>query len=123
MVGTSMVTHLRRVSGRYSILRETDPQRIEDFFYHYRNLVYVRRKYYSLSNALLFFGKSTTEAMQALFAKDHRLLRAKTIMRAIISGLVFQASDKPIGPAQVALKDNALIDGDAIASTLPASPR
>ena len=123
MVGKSMVTHLRRVSGRYSILREIDPHRIEDFFYHYRNLVYVRRKYYGLGNALLFFGKSTIEAIQALFARDHRFLRAKTIMRAIISGLVFQASDKPIGPAQVALKDNALIDDGAVASTRPLSSR
>ncbi len=123
LVGQSLVTHLRQVSGRYSILREVDPQQISDFFYHYRNLVYVRRKYYGLVSALLFCGKSTTEAIRALSAKDHRLLRAGTIMRAIVSGILFKASDKPIGPAQVALKDNPLLGAVADAPTGVATPR
>ncbi len=107
LVGKSIVAHLRQVSGRYSILRETEPARIESFFYHYRNLIYVRRKYYGFANAFLFFCKSASEAIEALFAKDHRILRAATIMRAIVSGLFFRPGDKPIGPPELALRDDA----------------
>jgi GT2 family glycosyltransferase len=106
LVGKSVVTHLRQVSGQYNILRENDPERIKSHYYNYRNLVYVRRKYYGFTNAVFFFGKSAVEAIQALFVKEYPFLRAKTIIRAIVTGFFFRTADRPIGPAQVPLHKN-----------------
>jgi hypothetical protein len=70
------------VSGAFSILTETDPTRIGYFFYHYRNNVYFRRKYYkSFAKTILFTAKSITEAIRALTKKEYPLLRAKSIPR------------------------------------------
>jgi GT2 family glycosyltransferase len=99
LVGKSLVTHLRQAGGTYSILRESDAERMRDHFrYHFRNNIYLRRKYYSTIRAILYIGKMGVEMIQALAIKELRWLRVKTILYGIISGILFQPSTLPPGP-------------------------
>jgi GT2 family glycosyltransferase len=110
LVGKSVVTHLRHVTGSYSILTEVCPQRIKEFYYNYRNSVYLIRKYYSLKRTLGYILLAVTESSRALFVKEYPLLRARTIIIGIVSGIFFWTSDKPIGPPQL-LPENKASDG------------
>lgn len=96
LVGRSVVTHLRAVSGLFSVLRERDPERIRMFWYSYRNQFYIRRKYYSFARVILYTGKSGWELVQALATKPHRLLRAASIVRGLVAGVFFRPRHRPI---------------------------
>lgn len=99
LVGKSRVTHMRHAGGTYSILREFEPERMRDHFgYHYRNNIYLRRKYYSTIRAILYMGKMGVEMIQALAIKELRWLRVKTIFFGIVSGIFFQPNTLPPGP-------------------------
>lgn len=99
LVGKSLVTHLRQVGGTYSILKELEADRMRDHFrYHFRNNIYLRRKYYSFIRAVLYIGKLAVEMIQALTIKELRWLRVKTIFLGIASGILFQPSVLPPGP-------------------------
>src|SRR5215469_8885369 len=99
LVGKSVVTHLRQLTGVFSILRETDPQRIQMFFYYIRNNVYIRRRYYSNLRMVLFIGKCIWEMLQALSQKRYPLLRAVTIAKGILAGIVFHPTYRSLSPA------------------------
>jgi GT2 family glycosyltransferase len=98
LVGKSVVTHLRQLTGVFSILREPDPERIKMFFYYYRNNVFIRHKYYSDVRMLLYIGKAGWEIIQALARKklSFRYLRVKVIARGIIMGLFFRPKYKSL---------------------------
>jgi GT2 family glycosyltransferase len=97
MVGTSKVTHLRKASGTYSILTETDPVRMKSFFrYHYRNNIYIRRKYYSSLRAYLYIGKTLLEAIGALKTGQYRWLRVRMIFEGILSGLFYNPRESDL---------------------------
>jgi dTDP-4-dehydrorhamnose reductase len=99
IVGRSLVTHLRQVGGTYNILREFEADRMRDHFgYHFRNNIYLRRKYYSTTRAILYIGKLGVEMIQALAIKELRWLRVKTILFGIVSGIFFQPTTLPPGP-------------------------
>jgi dTDP-4-dehydrorhamnose reductase len=98
LVGKSIATHLRRVTGTYCILTEVDSQRIHDFYYHYRNNVYFRRKYYPFVRVPLFIAKSITELFKCLFVKEHKFIRAKAVLLGLVSGIFFRPKPpEPIG--------------------------
>jgi GT2 family glycosyltransferase len=98
LVGKSVVTHLRQLTGVFSILREPDPERIRMFFYYYRNNVFIRHKYYSDLRMLLYIGKGGWEIIQALTQRrlKYRYLRAKVIARGILMGLIFRPKYKSL---------------------------
>jgi GT2 family glycosyltransferase len=98
LVGKSVVTHLRQISGVFSILRETNPDRIRLFFYYYRNNLYIRRRYYSRYRTLLYIGKSAVEIARALRQRRYPLLRAASIARGVLAGMVFQPVRHPMSP-------------------------
>lgn len=98
LVGKSVAKHLRNVSGTFSVLTETDPTRIRYFFYHYRNNVYIRLKYYSFIRAILFAAKALIEAIRALAEKEYPSLRAWSILSGTVNGFFFRPIFKPIGP-------------------------
>lgn len=89
LVGKSKVTHLCALSGKFSSLIERDPKRISMGSYFYRNNLYFRWQYYSFGRTVLYVGKSILEALQALGAKTYPLLRSATIIRGLLTGVVF----------------------------------
>ncbi len=99
LVGKSVVTHLRQLTGVFSILREPDPERIKMYFYYYRNNVYIRYKYYSKLRMVLHVAKGGWEILQALRQKKYPLLRAKIIARGILMGLFFRPTYRSLAPA------------------------
>jgi GT2 family glycosyltransferase len=99
VVGKSVVTHLRQLTGVFSILREPDPERIRMYYYFYRNNVYIRHRYYSDFRMLLYVAKGAWEIIQALLRqKQYRLLRASVIARGILRGLVFRPKYRSLSP-------------------------
>jgi GT2 family glycosyltransferase len=89
LVGKSKVNHSCALSGRFSSLIEKDPKRISMGFYFYRNNLYFRWHYYSFGRTVLYVGKSILEALLALGAKTYPLRRSATIIRGLLSGVVF----------------------------------
>jgi GT2 family glycosyltransferase len=106
LVGKSVAQHLRNVSGTFSVLTETDPIRIKSFFFHFRNNVYLRLKYYSFLKAILYMAKSIAEAVLALRAKKYPLLRARTVLLGTASGFVFRPTFKLIGPPALPMEQD-----------------
>jgi GT2 family glycosyltransferase len=98
LVGKSVVTHLRQLTGVFSILREPDPERIRMYFYYYRNNVFIRHKYYSDVRMVLYVGKSAWEIFQALRQRQYPFLRATVIARGILRGLVFRPKYRSLSP-------------------------
>lgn len=96
LVGPSIVTHLRKISGVYNLLNETDPDRMRSHFrYHIRNSIYIRRKYYSIIRTLLYIAMLLTQTVQAIRIKEHRWLRVRMFLFGIISGIFFRPNAAP----------------------------
>jgi dTDP-4-dehydrorhamnose reductase len=102
LVGRSKVTHLCALSGKFSSLTESDPERISIGFYFYRNNLYFRWRYYSSGRTVLYVGKCFYEAMLALGAKTYPFRRSMTIIRGVLSGLVFVLRRPKTGSQPVA---------------------
>ncbi len=81
-----------------NVLDEGDPGRIRNFFYHYRNGVYIRRTHYGKLRAVLFIGKSLVEAAQCLTMADQPFLRLHSIVSGLLAGCVFRPVHKPLDP-------------------------
>ncbi len=92
LVGKSRTTHLCAVSGFFSSLTESDPERIRMGRYFYRNNLYFRWRYYSPGRTALYIGKCLYEAVLALGAKTYRTQRAANILLGLLSGFFFIAS-------------------------------
>ena len=102
LVGRSVVRHLRAVPGDLSVLTEHDPVRLENFFYHQRNRIYLDRTYYPRYVFYLQVLRALMRAARCLFgASDRRLWRAWIVVRGLIAGLFFRpgAQRPPSGAA------------------------
>jgi GT2 family glycosyltransferase len=97
LVGRSKVTHLCAESGRFSSLLEKDPKRIRMGTYYYRNNLYFRYNYYSLGRTMLYVGKCFYEALLALSTKTYPVQRSASILRGLLSGMVFVARHRKTG--------------------------
>lgn len=97
LVGGSLAVHLRGVPGDLDILNETEPRRIRNFYYLYRNTAYLRRTYWPRHGYYLFLGKAALHFFSALGRRDHRLRRAWTILAGTCAGLFFQPRAEQLG--------------------------
>jgi dTDP-4-dehydrorhamnose reductase len=98
VVGNSHITHLGR-GAEVSILPESDPARTGNFFYFYRNNVYVLRQYGTKQRIAAFLLKLGRDVLQLLFHFQVRKL--SIVLRGVACGLMF---DPPIRR----VKDEAL---------------
>ena len=89
--------HLRGVPGDLDILNETEPRRIKNFYYLYRNTAYLRRTYWPRHGFYLFLGKAMLQFVQALTGREPRLRRAWTILAGISAGLFFRPRQEQLG--------------------------
>jgi dTDP-4-dehydrorhamnose reductase len=95
LVGSSRAVHLRSVGGFLDIFTEDSPARIRNFYYLYRNTMFLRRRFWPMHGFALFLGKSLLHFCQALIHPNHRLLRAWTILAGSVAGLFFQPHPAP----------------------------
>jgi dTDP-4-dehydrorhamnose reductase len=97
LVGGSLAVHLRGTPGDLNILNEAEPRRIRNFYYLYRNTAYLRRAYWPRHGFYLFLGKAASQFLGALLKREHRLLRAWTILSGTWAGLFFRPRNEPLG--------------------------
>jgi GT2 family glycosyltransferase len=96
LVGGSRALHLRDVPGYLDVLNESDPQRLGNFYYLYRNTSYLRRTYWPAHGYCLFLGKSFLQFFRSLGQKEHRWKRARAILGGVAAGLFFRPRDEPL---------------------------
>jgi len=88
LVGRSHVQHLRAYKGVISIFRESDPDRYPRFYYLYRNMMYIRRKYMGRHTYALFAARGLLEGSRLVARGDVK--KAQYVLRGTLSGLVFK---------------------------------
>ena len=87
LVGRSKVTHLREQSGDISIFLENDRSRVPNFYYLYRNQLFVRRKYmgmHAFTNGIVRF---LLESSKLVAHGD--FWKAQIALRGTLAGVVF----------------------------------
>lgn len=87
LVGTSHVIHKRIITGNLNIVHETNPNRINNFFYSYRNSIYIARKYYSKFESLKLAYKFFKELMAVM--RKGKLRHCNIIIKGIYAGIRF----------------------------------
>lgn len=86
-VGTSHVLHLRPGIQGLDIRRESNENRIKLYEFFYRNTLYISKVYRNQSPIKLIY-KSFLRAAYCLI-KQRNTLKARTILKGIIKGLLF----------------------------------
>jgi GT2 family glycosyltransferase len=94
VVGSSHITHLGR-GAEVSILLESDPARAENFFYFYRNNVYVLRKYGTKQRIAAFSLKLARDLLRLLRQLQGRKLFI--VLRGVAYGLIFNPPIRRVG--------------------------
>jgi GT2 family glycosyltransferase len=87
LVGPSKVTHLREQSGDISIFLENDRTRVPNFYYLYRNMLYVRRKYMGTHAYTNGIARFLLESSKLVAHGD--LWKAQIALRGTLAGIVF----------------------------------
>ena len=96
--GKSKAVHYRINAKNLSILNETDPYRIKNYYYYYRNSLLTARKYNPLWNYIAHIFEFHLTACRCLFEKEskHRILKFITVERGIFSCLFGSVKIKKI---------------------------
>ena len=87
VVGSSKVKHLRSQPGEISIFLETDRARVPNFYYLYRNVLFVRRRYmgfHAYTNGIL---RGLLESGQLAAHGD--FWKAQFALRGTMAGITF----------------------------------
>jgi len=87
LVGTSKITHLRAQMGDISIFLEDNPKRVPNFYYLYRNQMFVRRRYMSAHAYVLGFFRGMWETTKLL--RQGELWKAQFPLRGTLAGLTY----------------------------------
>jgi dTDP-4-dehydrorhamnose reductase len=103
IVGRSKITHLRAQTGDISIFLENDKARVPNFYYLYRNQLFVRRKYmgvHAYANGIVRFLLDSTR-----LAARGQLWKAQIALRGTMAGIVFNPKTPwPSGKPPAALQ-------------------
>lgn len=87
IVGRSKIVHLRAQTGDISIFLEHDEKRVPNFYYLYRNQLFVRRKYmgmHAYANGIVRFLLDTSKLVAG-----GKLWKAQIALRGTMAGIVF----------------------------------
>jgi dTDP-4-dehydrorhamnose reductase len=87
IVGRSKIVHLRAQTGDISIFLENDRSRVPNFYYLYRNQLFVRRKYmgmHAYANGIIRFLLDTSKLVV-----HGDLWKAQIALRGTMAGIVF----------------------------------
>jgi len=97
-VGSSKVTHLRGQPGEISIFLENKPDRVPNFYYLYRNELFMRRRFIGMHAYLNGIARAAVEVTRLASAGDWR--KAQIALRGTLAGMVFNPKP-PAPPAQL----------------------
>jgi GT2 family glycosyltransferase len=106
IVGHSKIKHLRSQPGDISIFLENDRTRVPNFYYLYRNQMYVRRRYMGLHAYANGLVRGLFEASRLVAGGDW--WKAQIALRGTVAGLTFNPKvplpkgRQPAVPAKVA---------------------
>ena len=96
LVANSEVLHKRVIQAPPGIVIEENKNRIPNYFYLYRNKSFVRKRYEGTIPYLDFLSGAFSTFWVSLFKGKHKLLKAKTIVRGVVSGFFFNPEiEKP----------------------------
>ncbi|MET0286482.1 MAG: glycosyltransferase [Polyangiales bacterium] len=105
LVGTSKVTHLRAKPGELSIFTEDDPRRVQQFYYLYRNMLYLRRRFVGPHAYVSGIVRFSTDVSRLAWRGQWK--KASIAARGILAGLTFNprppAPPPPAAPAPPSL--------------------
>jgi GT2 family glycosyltransferase len=87
LVGHSKILHLRSQPGDISIFLEEDKRRVPNFYYLYRNMLYVRRRYVGPHAYFNGIVRGLVEASQ--LAASGKFWKAQIALRGVAAGIVF----------------------------------
>lgn len=85
MVGNSVVCHKRYNAKALSIVNETEPKRIENYFYYYRNLLVNTYVYEGNKAGRKFYLRCLWFAIK-IIRKPHGFTMMKTVIKGICQG-------------------------------------
>ena len=94
LVGRSKIVHLRAQPGDISIFLEEDQRRVPNFYYLYRNSLYVRRRYVGMHAYVNGIVRGLVEATR--LAAAGKFKKANIALRGTAAGIVF--NPKHVGP-------------------------
>jgi GT2 family glycosyltransferase len=97
LIGASRIIHLGR-GTEVSIHHENDPARTENFFYFYRNNVYIMRRYGTKQRRASFVFKLLADCLQLSAAFEFRKLYI--LVRGVACGLVFNPAIRELDHQQ-----------------------
>lgn len=87
LVGDSIVEHRRLVQKKIEIFNETDQKRIRNFFYFYRNNLYLSLKYKTRAVQITFVAYALIDSIRCLL--NGRTNTFKIILNGLIMGFFF----------------------------------
>lgn len=88
-VPSSIVVHKRKLNGILSLVRETNPNRIRNFFYAYRNGLFTARKE-SWRKYFFTVGKTGVIFLNLFFRL--KLRKSLIVLRSIVASVTFNPS-------------------------------
>ncbi len=89
LVGNSIVIHKRAMSSPPSLLYEEDANRIKNFFYAFRNTLYVEKKYGTNGSLFKYIIWLVGHALKILCFKKNKMRKLSVIIKGSASGLFF----------------------------------
>lgn len=89
LVGSSIVVHKRQIKAPPNILYETDPNRINNHYYMYRNNLFICRKYYGFLRTSFFILKTFYNSILIVITKNNVAKKIMIVLRGILSGFYF----------------------------------
>lgn len=96
LVGASKVTHLRAKPGELSIFTEDDPRRVAQFFYLYRNMLYLRRRFVGPHAYVAGLVRFSMDVSKLAYRREWK--KASIAARGILAGLTF--NPRPPAPPE-----------------------
>jgi dTDP-4-dehydrorhamnose reductase len=88
LVANSTVLHARAIVGAPNIFTETDPSRIERFWFAYRNYLYVCRKYLGWTLLANCIVRNLQTILRLLFTGEVK--KASMVTMGVVAGLLFE---------------------------------
>lgn len=87
LVGNSIILHRRKNNNKLKILDEIELVRVANYFYYYRNNLYIARKYKSINQLISFIFNAVREVIKS--CRKGNFNSAKVITKGIVHGFFF----------------------------------
>jgi rhamnopyranosyl-N-acetylglucosaminyl-diphospho-decaprenol beta-1,3/1,4-galactofuranosyltransferase len=92
LVGKSIVYHKRKIQSTLDIIKEEDSQRINNFFYFYRNRLIISRKYFTKKNTI----KYIISLLKIIVSpKKKYFFKNVVLVNSILKGIMYTNENTP----------------------------